>query len=45
MEEDKTTSDKRNRLKEDRRRFQLTMESIERLENAGQYLQNHVADV
>ncbi|OAA57100.1 dynamin family protein [Niveomyces insectorum RCEF 264] len=40
MEEDAGTSEKRNALKEDRRRFELTMESIERLENSTQCVAN-----
>lgn len=39
MDEDETTAHKRASLKDDRRRFQLTMESIQRLENSSQYSQ------
>lgn len=36
MDEDETTAQKRASLKDDRNRFQLTMESIQRLENSSQ---------
>ncbi|ERT02441.1 hypothetical protein HMPREF1624_00739 [Sporothrix schenckii ATCC 58251] len=39
MGEDEATAQKRASLKDDRRRFQLTMESIQRLENSSQYSQ------